>query len=160
MNNKFIYGLIAITLTLSFQATANAKHNRPTIEKRLQNQENRIEQGIREGSLTHQEQIKLYRKIRKIVALKNAFSNDNHLSREERRILQQQLNQSSKKIHRLKNNAEANFKRHRNNIVNDYHPPMTSYEDEKEHDYSKPYHHPETPRKQLTGAAIFDSSWW
>jgi DNA-binding CsgD family transcriptional regulator len=102
--------LIAITISLLTAAPAFAfhgddygmKHNR--VYERLERQHHRIKVGVRKHQLTRKEARILKRHQRDIRYLLRLFSEDDHLSKRERRILERELSHSSRQIRRLKHN--------------------------------------------------------
>ncbi len=77
-----------------------------TYDKRAENQQDRIAQGVKSGQLTPRETAKLERKeakIRKEVKQDRA-ANGGHMTAAERKQVNQQQNQVSKKIYKDKHN--------------------------------------------------------
>lgn len=83
-------------------------HGRPApVDKREQHQGKRIEQGIRKGALTAQEQAELARQRDAILAKEKTFRSDGKLSQSERQQLQSLLNDSSRMIWAEKHDTEG-----------------------------------------------------
>ena len=78
----------------AFAAGARADN----IQDRLRNQENRIEEGVDNGSLTRGEARKLRRQDAQIRRERHRMA-ENGLSRHERRVLKRDLNRESDRIH-------------------------------------------------------------
>jgi chromosome segregation ATPase len=79
-------------------------HKGKGVEKRIQNQKRRIQQGVEKGKLTADQAKTLESNVDKIQAEKDAATaNGQKLTKEERTKLQQELKDSSKSIHDLKN---------------------------------------------------------
>lgn len=74
------------------------------IGERLERQQHRIQQGVKQHQLTHREARQLRAQQRDIRYLAKRFSKDGKLSKRERRILTRQLKASSLQIKRLKHN--------------------------------------------------------
>jgi len=77
-----------------------------TYDKRAENQQDRIAQGVKSGQLTPRETAKLERKeakIRKEVKQDRA-ANDGHMTPAERKQVNKEQNQVSKKIYKDKHN--------------------------------------------------------
>jgi|GEM_PF-4964027 len=75
------------------------------IAVRRDRQWRRIEQGINAGELTRREVKKLRRQQRRIARLEYAFLDDDRLSRKERLVLMDRLDDASDRIYRFKHNA-------------------------------------------------------
>jgi septal ring factor EnvC (AmiA/AmiB activator) len=74
------------------------------IQERLERQQYRIDQGVKRHQLTRKEEKQLRRQQREIRRMARRFYRDGHLSKKERRLLNQQLDASSRRIKRLKHN--------------------------------------------------------
>ena len=100
--------LFGLTLTagliLILGATAMAGPRTPYINKRQENQQDRIRQGIKSGELTRHEAVRLERESGRIQAEKLVDKSDGHVTQAERRQLDRQLNRESRQIYRLKHN--------------------------------------------------------
>lgn len=104
------------TLTLiaaGILATASASYadaprgtRDPRINARQHHQHDRIRQGVRSGELTRRETAKLASEQRDIRQLERAYKSDGKLTRNERRDLQHELNQESRKIYRQKHDGD------------------------------------------------------
>lgn len=90
-------------------APVNAQTNDPGIQKRMENQENRIEQGVKSGQLTPREAGRLETEQARIQQNEERMKADGKLTAGERERLTRQQNKASKDIYRLKhNNRKAN----------------------------------------------------
>jgi hypothetical protein len=99
-------GIMALVVT---GAPVNAQTNDPGIQKRMENQENRIEQGVKSGQLTPREAGKLETEQARIQQNEERMKADGKLTAGERERLTRQQNKASKDIYRLKhNNRKAN----------------------------------------------------
>ena len=78
----------------------------PGIDKRLDNQEKRIEQGEKSGTLTPREAGRLESREAKTEADLAAAKSDGKVTKDERRDLHQELNHNSRAIHRQKHNRQ------------------------------------------------------
>jgi len=76
----------------------------PGIQKREQNQEKRIDQGVKSGELTPREAGKLEREQAKIKQDEARMKSDGKLTPKERRKLEREQNQASKDIYKKKHN--------------------------------------------------------
>ena len=79
-------------------------HHYNRFERRLDRQHMRIEGGVKSGALTRKEAKRLRKQQRHIAKLERRFERDGHFDRYERRTLQSELDQASKRIYRLKHN--------------------------------------------------------
>ena len=70
----------------------------PGIDKRQANQERRIQQGVKSGQLTTNEAARLEKREAKIEADKQAAKADGKVTKQERKHLQRELNQTSRAI--------------------------------------------------------------
>ena len=118
MNSTFVKIMVCVGMFgMAAPVFAEGKHegkggaNGPRgkgIEKRIENQKRRIQHGLEKGKLTEEQAKTLEANVDKIQAEKNAMSNDGtKLTKEERTKLQQELKDSSKSIHDLKNPPKA-----------------------------------------------------
>ncbi|MBI3283886.1 MAG: hypothetical protein HYZ65_03415 [Burkholderiales bacterium] len=81
--------------------------NTPNIDKRQENQQQRIAAGIKSGALTAKEAGNLEKREARIAADKQAAKADGVVTREERAKLQREENRASKKIYQKKHNART-----------------------------------------------------
>ena len=102
--------LIAVTLSLLAAGSAFASQadgyrmKGDSVHDRLERQHRRIEAGIDNRQLTRKEVKVLKSNQRDIRYLLRLFSDDGHLSKRERRILNRELSHSSRQIKQLKHN--------------------------------------------------------
>lgn len=104
---KKIIGIIlvgAASLMLSTVSIAGPKD--PGIQKREQNQEKRIQQGVQSGQLTPAEAAKLEAQQAKIKQDEERMKADGKLTKAERRKLKREQDQASKNIYRKKHNEQ------------------------------------------------------
>lgn len=98
---------LATTLALGLALGAGAPlAGAATIDERQENQQRRIEQGIRSGALTEREAARLQREQDRIQRMEDRALADGQLSKAERRRLQRRLNRSSRHIYRQKHDAQ------------------------------------------------------
>lgn len=99
---------IGIITAISFTAfPLYAQTNDPGIEKRMENQERRIDQGIASGALTPQEAGKLEAQQARIKQREERMEADGKLTPEERAKLTKAQNKASKNIYRKKHNKKT-----------------------------------------------------
>ena len=91
----------AVTLTL---AAAPAFADR--VDQRQANQEARIQQGLRDGSLTRAEAARLKAEQDRIAALERQAERDGRVTREERARLERAQEQASKHIYQERHDSE------------------------------------------------------
>jgi hypothetical protein len=100
---------ILVTFVVSlFAATAFAASNEaPGVEKRMENQERRIEQGVKSGELTPREAGRLEAQQAKIQQDKARMEADGKLTKAERKKLKREQDRASKNIYRKKHNERS-----------------------------------------------------
>jgi hypothetical protein len=91
----------AITFT---GAPLSAQTNDPGIQKRMENQEGRIDQGVKSGALTPREAGRLEAEQARIKQNEERMKADGKLTAGERERLTRQQNKASRDIYRLKHN--------------------------------------------------------
>lgn len=121
MTNKINSSLLAVVLTFAGFASAqtsstaatqpvgpgvyDADHPRVNqVDNRLENQKDRIQQGVKKGTLTPEQARQLARNDRRIAnqERRDMAGNGGHLTKQEQRQLNRELNQNSKKIYKEK----------------------------------------------------------
>ena len=109
---KLKTALIALSLTAltlpAFAQTPVPKNPAatPGIEKRLDNQEKRIDAGQASGRLTPREASRMEAREAKTEADLAAAKSDGKVTRDERKDLHQELNHNSRAIHRQKHDRQ------------------------------------------------------
>jgi len=91
--------LFAVIPAFASQNHDRAKHH-DGLFVRLEHQDHRIDQGVRKHRLTRKEAKRLRAQQREIRYLVRKFYRDGHLSKRERRLLDRELNKSSRQIER------------------------------------------------------------
>lgn len=105
---KKIIGIVVagvLSLSLSTASVAGPTSD-PGIQKREQNQEKRIQQGVQSGQLTPAEAGKLEAQQAKIKQDEERMKADGKLTKAERRKLKREQDQASKNIYRKKHNPQ------------------------------------------------------
>ena len=102
--NRLFSLTLTVGLTVALGATAMASTRTPYINRRQENQQDRIRQGIKSGELTRHEAVRLERESGRIQGEKLIDKSDGHVTQGERRQLDRQLNRESRQIYRLKHN--------------------------------------------------------
>ena len=98
--------LLAGVLGVAGLSQAQAGTRDPGVNKRQQNQHQRVRQGVRSGELTRRETGALAREQRDVRQLERAYKSDGELTRAERVDLHQEQNQASRHIHNQKHDAQ------------------------------------------------------
>jgi len=80
--------------------------NDPGIQQRMQNQENRIDQGVRSGQLTPKEAGKLEAEQAKIRQTEERMKDDGNLTQKERQKLDNMQDRSSNHIYKQKHDRQ------------------------------------------------------
>jgi CRISPR/Cas system-associated endoribonuclease Cas2 len=96
----------ALSLMVSGVALAGPTDD-PGIQKREQNQEKRIQQGVQSGQLTPKEAGKLEARQAKIKQDEERMKADGKLTRAERKRLKKEQNRASNKIYDKKHNEKT-----------------------------------------------------
>ena len=103
---KSIHKLVAIA-TFLIAGAALAQTADPGINARQENQKDRIQQGVQSGELTKREAKRLRTEERGIRAEERAFKSDGTLDKTERKVLNQDLNHTSRQIYRQKHDTQT-----------------------------------------------------
>ena len=102
----FIFApFIVMTVLAVVSFAQEGEHKKPPgINERQENQRDRIKNGVQDGEINQKERARLAKEQVKIRQQERRFRSDGELSRVERARVQHNLNQSSRHIHRAKNN--------------------------------------------------------
>lgn len=95
------------------------------VSQRQARQQHRIEQGVRNGSITHAELKQLKKEQRHIARFKRRAQRDHHITRHEARRLKRMQSRASDNIYRFKHNKakQPRMQRHAHNRYGNYHAP-------------------------------------
>lgn len=99
--------LLASVLMSAFAVTAFAQTNTPKIDQRQENQQQRIDNGVKSGALTAKETNTLDKREAKLEADKDAAKADGKVTAKERRKLTREENRDSKAIYKKKHNRRT-----------------------------------------------------
>jgi hypothetical protein len=99
---KVVLGISAATVLMASALYAGTDD--PRIQKREQNQEKRIDQGVKSGEVTPGEASRLEKEQAKIKQDEARMKSDGKLTKKERRKLKREQNKASKDIYRAKHN--------------------------------------------------------
>lgn len=102
---KVLLGAGAVSVLIASAAFAGPTDD-PGIQKREQNQQQRIDQGVKSGKLTPREAGKLEAQQAKIKQDEERMKSDGNLTKQERRKLTREQNRASKNIYRKKHNEK------------------------------------------------------
>ncbi len=105
-----LVSVLGLLPTVPALAHGDMSHDR--IERRLDRQQMRIQEGVRSGELTRHEAQRLRQQHRRIVHLKRDFMSDGRLSHKERHALMERLDKASSHIYSLKHNRRDRGHRH------------------------------------------------
>lgn len=95
-----------IALTLAFAGGALAQTATPNLDKRIDNQQKRIDQGVQSGELTKREAARLQQRQDKLQADKAKAQADGVVTNKERRQLEREADRNSRAISREKHDAQ------------------------------------------------------
>jgi len=101
---KIVLGISAATVLMTGALYAGTDD--PRIQQREQNQQQRIDQGVKSGELTPGEAGRLERQQTKIKQDEARMKSDGKLTKKERRKLTREQNRASKNIARKKHNEK------------------------------------------------------
>lgn len=104
MGNGLKIAGAAVGVLISMTGTLLAGSNDPVVQKREQNQERRIGQGIKSGQLTPAEAGRLEAEQAKIKQDEERMKADGNLTKKERAKLRREQNRASRDIYRKKHN--------------------------------------------------------
>ena len=102
---KTVMGAGVATLLMATALYAGPTSD-PVIQQREQNQEKRIDQGVKSGELTPREAGKLDRQQTRIKQDETRMKSDGKLTNKERRKLTAEQNRASRDIHKKKHNEK------------------------------------------------------
>ncbi|MBF0137077.1 MAG: hypothetical protein H7833_17070 [Magnetococcus sp. DMHC-1] len=111
--NQTIQAVVAsVMIFLPFGAALAESTADPVVQKRMQNQDQRIDQGVKSGQLTPQETSKLEAQQAKIKQDEARMKEDGKLTKAERNKLRHEQNRASQNIYRKKHNANKAGRKH------------------------------------------------
>jgi hypothetical protein len=105
--NRILVGITAAGLVIASNGMAFAQEKEGKIQRRKENQQKRIGEGIEKGSLTPKEAGRLEHKETKLnqEIRRDRRENGGNLTNKEKRRINRQQNRISKDIHRDKHNG-------------------------------------------------------
>ncbi|MDY7538593.1 hypothetical protein QN372_11025 [Undibacterium sp. RTI2.1] len=107
ISSKIAPALIVSLFAMPVFAQTAATTNTPNIDKRQDNQQQRVANGVSSGALTAKEATNLEKRESKIETDKQAAKADGTVTKQERAKLQHEENRASKKIYAKKHNART-----------------------------------------------------
>lgn len=107
MKNILLGGLLFATLIIT--SAAEAQTRTPEINARQHSQERRINQGVRNGELTHREARSLRNDERRLNAEKHVYKSNGYVNRRERRHMRRQEKRINHAIYQKKHNGRVRY---------------------------------------------------
>ena len=98
--------MVVVGTLVAFTVPVHAGTDDPGVNKRQHRQKDRIKQGVRSGELSKEEAKSLRGEHKAIREKEQAYKSDGNLTKDERKELHQELNESSKHIAEEKHDAE------------------------------------------------------
>ena len=98
--------IVVLAVLATFLTPLFAGTDDPGVNKRQHRQKDRIKQGVRSGELTKEEAKSLRGEQKAIREKERAYKSDGNLTKDERKELHQELNESSQHIAEEKHDAE------------------------------------------------------
>lgn len=103
--NKSLLWAIIFSAFIPFSTSFAAGIETPRVDKRQENQERRIQQGVDSGRLNEHEANRMNRTQNRIERSEEAAKSDGVVTRKERARLHHQQKRANKRIYRNKHNA-------------------------------------------------------
>lgn len=107
MKKLMVVMLAGAMSVMMFSSAFAAPTDDPGIQKREQNQEKRIQQGVQSGQLTPKEAGRLETQQTRIKQDEERMKADGKLTKAERKKLKREQNRASRNIYRKKHNERA-----------------------------------------------------
>ena len=99
---------IMLLIAAAFALPAAAQtQSTPRIDQRQQNQERRIEQGVKSGSLTEKEAARLEKGQQRVQKMENKAMADGKVTKKERRRIEKAQDRESRRIYREKHDKQT-----------------------------------------------------
>lgn len=98
--------LVAFAFAFGASAASMAQTATPRVDKRERHQQRRIRQGVRSGSLTRREAVRLERQEAKTRAAEAAAKADGTVTAKERRHLRHRVRHTNRTIYREKHDRQ------------------------------------------------------
>jgi hypothetical protein len=117
---KQIIAGVAIMGALLFSNTVEAKHRHHNINKAQQNQRERIQQGVRNGSITKMEARKLHMQQAKIRHYKQMAKADGRVTNRERKLIHREQMVANRSIYHQKHDGQRRNRGEYNQGYNNY----------------------------------------
>jgi uncharacterized membrane protein YebE (DUF533 family) len=100
---------LTVAVLAAFALPVMAQTNTPRIDQRQQNQQQRIEQGVKSGALTEREANRLEKAQERIQGMEDKAKADGIVTAQERKRLQQAENVQSRHIYHEKHDRQHDF---------------------------------------------------
>src|SRR5712671_1674150 len=103
---SMLCGVVLCVVMVPASGLAAARVKDPRINRRQENQKDRIQQGVKSGELTRQEKARLKAEQARIRANEKRAKADGKLTEKERKRLEKELNKSSRDIYKQKHDNQ------------------------------------------------------
>ncbi len=100
--------ILACMLTCTSMLATAQSTNTPKFNKRQENQQKRIDEGVKNGSITPKEQARLEKEQQHLQKKEDKAKADGKVTKKERAGMQHAENKTSADIHRKKHNGQHN----------------------------------------------------
>lgn len=100
--------MLACMLTCTTMLATAQSTNTPKFDKRQENQQKRIDEGVKNGSITSKEQARLEKEQEHLQKKEDRIKADGKVTKRERSVLQHVEDKTSKDIYRKKHNGHHN----------------------------------------------------
>ena len=128
MNTAMMSGLLAAMLVAASVPVTAAERERNGVNQRQQYQQQRIQQGVRQGDLTRGETRQLQGEARDIRREEHAFRSDGRFTPAERQQVNRNLDQLSHNIYRERQDGDRRFGRNEGHSGFDRQPRYAGYQ--------------------------------
>jgi hypothetical protein len=98
--------IAAVAAAFALPAAAQTQST-PRIDQRQQNQERRIDQGVKSGQLTGKEAVKLEKGQARVQKMENKATADGKVTAKERRRIEQAQDKQSRRIYKQKHDKQV-----------------------------------------------------
>lgn len=104
---KFATVSLLACATMFSTAVYAAGQETPSVDRRERRQSRRIREGVRSGSLTHREAVRLHKQQKRLRRHERYAKSDGVVTARERARLQREENRASRNIYRKKHNRRS-----------------------------------------------------
>ena len=103
---KITIAAVALAFSLASTASFSATESTPRIDQRQENQEKRIDHGVKSGALTGKETVRLDKGQKHVQRMEDKAVADGKVTAKERRRIEHAQDKQSKKIYRQKHDKQ------------------------------------------------------